>query len=223
MSVSELDCIRLEPGHAPVRKLLVLLHGYGGDAGDMEPTGRVLRDGLPGTAVVCLNGPEPCAHWVEGRQWFAAMDFDAREVWDGVQVAAPLINRALDAELKHYGLNNRDMVIGGFSQGAMVALHVGPRRYVEPAGLLSFSGVLGGPSNLIEQMLVRPPVMLLQGADDDVVAPMYMEAAEGVLKSAGFDVEAHMIEELEHSIDEEAEAFALKFLRQRFEMDKSAA
>lgn len=52
MSMHELECIRLEPSHAPVRKLLVLLHGYGGDAGDMEPTARVLRDELPETAVV---------------------------------------------------------------------------------------------------------------------------------------------------------------------------
>ncbi|KZL21748.1 Carboxylesterase 2 [Pseudovibrio axinellae] len=219
----ELESIRLEPSHAPVRKLLVLLHGYGGDAGDMEPTGRALRDGLPGTAVVCVNGPEPCAHWVEGRQWFAAMDFDAREIWHGVQAAAPLINRVLDAELEHYGLNNRDMVLGGFSQGAMVALHVGSRRFVEPAGLLSFSGILAGPSHLIEQMVVRPRVMLLQGSDDDVVNPTSMDVAESVLRSAGFDVEAHMIEGLEHSIDAKAEAFALRFLRWRFGMDTAAS
>ncbi|MGG9999438.1 alpha/beta hydrolase [Pseudovibrio ascidiaceicola] len=216
MSMHELECIRLEPSHAPVRKLLVLLHGYGGDAGDMEPTARVLRDELPETAVVCLNGPEPCAHWVEGQQWFAASEFDAREVWIGVQAAAPLINRVLDAELEHYGLLERDMVLAGFSQGAMVALHVGPRRFSEAAGLLSFSGVLGGPEHLVEQMIVRPPVMLLHGSEDDVVSAAYLGAAKTALVSAGFDVEAHDLAELDHSINGEAQALALRFLKERF-------
>lgn len=212
----ELECVRLEPKHAPVRKLLVLLHGYGGDAGDMEPTGRALRDGLPGLAVVCLNGPEPCAHWVEGRQWFAASEFDAREVWIGVQAAKPLIDQVLDAELAHYRLHEREIVLGGFSQGAMVALHAGVRRFAEPAGILSFSGVLGGPSHLVEQMIVRPPVMLVHGSEDDVVAPEYLGAAEDTLTAAGFDVRAHLLAGLDHSINAEAHELALGFLKERF-------
>ncbi|GHB27978.1 phospholipase [Pseudovibrio japonicus] len=212
----ELECIRLEPSHAPVRKLVVLLHGYGGDAGDMEPTARVLRDALPETAIVCVNGPEPCAHWVEGRQWFAASEFDARDVWLGVQAAAPLLNRVLDAELEHYGLLERDMVLGGFSQGAMVALHVGPRRVSEAAGLLSFSGVLGGPEHLLDQMMVRPPVMLLHGSEDDVVPVANLGAAEDTLARAGFTVETHRLVGLDHSINGEAQTLALKFLKERF-------
>ncbi len=217
----ELECIRLEPSHAPVRKLVVLLHGYGGDAGDMEPTARVLRDALPETAIVCVNGPEPCAHWVEGRQWFAASEFDARDVWLGVQAATPLINRMLDAELAHYGLLERNMVLGGFSQGAMVALHVGPRRFSEAAGLLSFSGVLGGPEHLLEQMMVRPPVMLLHGNEDDVVPVANLGAAEDALARAGFTVETHCLAGLGHSINEEAQALALKFLKERFGISAS--
>ncbi len=216
MSMHELECIRLEPSHAPVHKLLVLLHGYGGDAGDMEPMVRVLRDELPETAIVCLNGPEPCAHWVKGRQWFAASEFDVREVWIGVQVAAPLINRVLDAELKHYDLRERDMVLGGFSQGAMVALHVGPRRFPEAAGLLSFSGFLGGPEHLVEQMVSRPPVMLLHGNEDDVVPVAYLGAARAAFANAGFDVETHDLAGLDHSINDDAQALALRFLKERF-------
>ncbi len=218
-----LDCIRLEPKHAPVRELVVLMHGYGGDAGDMEPTAQFLRDNLPETAVVCLNGPEPCAHWVEGRQWFSASEFDAREIWLGVQAAAPLINRVLDAELEHYGLSERDMVLGGFSQGSMVALHVGARRKSEVAGLLSFSGVLGGPEHLVEQMIVRPPVMLIHGSEDDVLPVACLRAAQDALARAGFDVETHELMGLDHSINAKAHELALAFLKQRLGVSTSTA
>jgi phospholipase/carboxylesterase len=74
----------------------------------------------------------------------------------------------------------------GFSQGTMMSLHVAPRRAEAVAGVVGFSGRLLGPELLADEVVVRPPVLLIHGDQDDVVPPQSLpEAAEG-LQAAGW-------------------------------------
>ena len=62
--------------------------------------------------------------------------------------AAPALDRFLDAELARYRLAPDRLVLVGFSQGTMMALHVGLRRAAAPAGIVAYSGLLAGPEHL---------------------------------------------------------------------------
>nr|WP_311925222.1 hypothetical protein [Microvirga sp. 3-52] len=92
-----------------------------------------------------LRGPaysrslQQCAH---GREWFPLTLTDPREFWSGVTYAAPKLDAFLDRELAQYSLPASQLGLVGFSQGAMMALHIGLRREPALAAIIGYSGLL---------------------------------------------------------------------------------
>ena len=128
-----LDGPRLEPrGHA-ASALVVLLHGYGANGDDLIALGEGWRRWLPDAAFVAPNAPQTIPGMYGGLQWFALTLRDPSEYWRGVEAARPAVDRFLDAELARYRLPPSRLVLVGFSQGTMMALHIGLRRPAAPA------------------------------------------------------------------------------------------
>ena len=137
---AELEGPRLAPLSGPARQLVVFLHGYGADGNDLIEIGRAWQQLLPHAAFASPHAPEPCGQAPVGRQWFALTFRDDNERWTGVNKAAPLLNRFLDTELARHQLPRSALALVGFSQGTMMALHVGLRRVVAPAAIVGYSG-----------------------------------------------------------------------------------
>jgi phospholipase/carboxylesterase len=131
-----------------------------------------------------------------------------------VVAARPGLDRFLDAELARYGLGDGGLVLVGFSQGTMLALHTGLRRRVTPAAIVGYSGLLAGPEHLGE-ITVRPPVMLVHGAEDDLIPVDALHIAREQLAQAGVQVEWHVREGLGHGIDGVGQHLAGHFMAQR--------
>ncbi len=108
--------------------LVVFLHGYGADGNDLIDIGRSWQPYLPGVAFVSPHAPEPCGMSPMGRQWFALTFRDDGERWRGVVQARPALDAFLDAERDRLAITDDRIVLVGFSQGTMMALHVGVRR-----------------------------------------------------------------------------------------------
>src|SRR5262249_26028055 len=77
--------------------------------------------------------------------WFPLTFRDPDERWTGVNKAAPILASFLDAELKRRDLPPSALALVGFSQGTMMALHVGLRRAAAPFALVGYSGLLALP------------------------------------------------------------------------------
>src|SRR4249919_1788122 len=146
--MAELDGPRLAPRTGPAKQLVVFLHGYGADGNDLIEIGRAWQGLLPQSAFVSPHAPEPCAQAPTGRQWFNLTFRDPGERWIGVNAAAPGLNHFLDAELARRQLPGSALALVGFSQGTMMALHVGLRRAVAPAGIVGYSGMLVVPEDV---------------------------------------------------------------------------
>jgi phospholipase/carboxylesterase len=210
--LTRLDGPRLKPANGrPATSLVVLLHGYGADGNDLIDIGRALAPVLPGTAFASPHAPEPCADAPSGRQWFPLALADLHLLWPGVQQAAPGLNAFLDDELARLGLTEASLALVGFSQGAMLALHVGPRRKSPVAGIISYSGYLVGTDHLAETVN-RPPVLLVHGEEDMTVPVLALHAAAPVLGAAGFDVEWHVRPGVGHGIDTDGLRLGADFL-----------
>jgi phospholipase/carboxylesterase len=104
----------------------------------------------------------------------------------------------------------------GFSQGTMMALHVGLRRAKAPAAVVGFSGALVDAPSLASEITARPRVLLVHGADDEVVNPASLPTAEKALVSVGVPVLAELRPGLGHGIDGHGAQLALRFLGQTF-------
>ena len=128
--MAELDGPRLEPRAARRKQLVVFLHGYGADGNDLIEIGRAWQGSCRTPRSSRRMRREPCGQAPMGRQWFPLTFRDPDERWDGVNTAAPVLEQFLDAELARRKLPPSALALVGFSQGTMMALHVGlaPRR-----------------------------------------------------------------------------------------------
>src|SRR3972149_534871 len=165
----KLDGPRIEPRSGNAKQLVVFLHGYGADGNDLIEIGRAWAALLPDAAFVSPHAPRPCGQAPVGREWFPLTFRDPNERWTGVNAAAPGLDSFLDAELQRRNLPPSALAPGGFSQGTMLALHVGLRRAVPPVALVGYSGVLVGPENVepdafAAEIRGTPPVRPIHGA-----------------------------------------------------------
>jgi phospholipase/carboxylesterase len=192
--------------------LVVLLHGLGADGNDLISLAPILARELNRAAFVSPHAPFPCDMAPYGRQWFSLQDRDPGAILGGVRLAAPILDAFLDAELERLGLADDRLALVGFSQGAMLALHVALRRARPCAGLLGYSGALIGADFLPEEINARPPVLLVHGDADEVVPVQALPAAVAVLEVNRVPVASELRRGLGHGIDERGLELGIEFL-----------
>jgi phospholipase/carboxylesterase len=219
---AQLDGPRLEPrAGAKPRQLVVFLHGYGADGNDLIEIGRAWQSMLPETAFVSPHAPRPCGQAPTGREWFPLTFREPNERWDGVNAAGPGLAAFLDTELARRGLPPSALALVGFSQGTMMALHVGLRRAVAPVAIVGYSGMLvtppaGDVEAMAKEITSRPPVLLVHGDRDDLIPPQAMLLAAQALGALEIPVEWHLSQGIGHGIDGEGLRHGGEFLARRF-------
>lgn len=166
-------CETNDDAHAAI----VLFHGYGADANDLA--------GLAGAfqfeKKVDWFFPQgvfevPIGPMMSGRAWFQlrVSDFEnlARDRMDD-QGLTPEIRQVLDQVVKwlnHLGKLYKQVYIGGFSQGAILAGHSFYRCNFTPAGLILLSGFLVAPSAIpILPDALKIPFFASHGVQDPVL------------------------------------------------------
>ena len=203
----------------PARQLVVLLHGYGADGNDLISLAPHWARLLPGAAFVSPHAPFPCEMGPYGRQWFGFENRDPAALLAGAQAAAGILDGFIDSELARLGLDTSRLALVGFSQGAMMALHVALRRPEPVAAVVGYSGALIAPERLADEAAARPPVLLIHGDADQVVPYQALAAARQALEAAGIPVTAETRPGLAHGIDEVGLAMGGQFLAQAFDAE----
>lgn len=180
--------------------LVILLHGYGSNGSDLISLAPYWAKLLPGAAFVSPNGVEPIPQAPGGYQWFGLSSLEPHLMEQGARAAANSVDRFIDRELERYGLPPGRLALVGFSQGTMMALHVGLRRERPIAGILGYSGALVGRGRLKEEIRSKPPVLLIHGDRDPTIpAAAMFEAAEGMAE-AGHGAQWHISYGVPHAI-----------------------
>lgn len=212
MALSSLSGPRLPPARGPASHLVVLLHGYGADGEDLISLAPHWQALLPTAAFVAPNAPARVPGSPRGFQWFGLSRMDPGELETGLNAAAPLLEAFLDQELARLGLASDRLALVGFSQGTMLALHVGLRRMA--AAIVGFSGLLASPPPSGQSTF--PPVLLAHGDADQVIPVEAMFAAAVELGAAGALVRWHLASGLGHGIDPVGLSLAGGFLQSVF-------
>ncbi|VAV91750.1 Phospholipase/carboxylesterase family protein [hydrothermal vent metagenome] len=207
---------RKEPASGTLRSIVVFLHGYGANGADLLGLADVLGEHLPDTLFVAPDAPETIPGMPSGLQWFPIPWIDGsseEEAERGLLAAADDLNAFLDALMVDEDVLPEQVVLFGFSQGTMMALHVAPRREDEIAGVVAFSGRLLSPELLKDEAVSRPPILLIHGDADDVVPPQSLPEAAQALQEAGWtDVYAHIMKGTGHGIAPDGLQVALAFM-----------
>jgi phospholipase/carboxylesterase len=132
-----------------------------------------------------------------------------------------VLERFLETELARLKLPPSALALVGFSQGTMMALHVGLRRATAPAAIVGYSGLLvTAPEREIEafaaEIRSRPPVLLVHGDSDDLIPVQALFQASQGLSALGLSVEWHISPGTGHGIDAEGLRHGGEFLARRF-------
>jgi len=200
---------RLDPTNAKADALVVLVHGYGADGNDLIGLAQTLSRVLPNAAFVSPNAPQSCPG--ARFQWFPIAELDPHKMHAGVLSAAPVLTNFIDAELRRLSLTPERLAIIGFSQGTMLALHIGLSG-MRPAAIVGFSGVLTG-----EPAEGDPtPVLLAHGGSDPLIPAEALYLTASTLGAYGVRVEWHISPGLGHGIDDLGLASAAAFLTLAF-------
>jgi phospholipase/carboxylesterase len=188
--------------------LIVFIHGFGADGNDLIGLAGPMSAALPGTAFISPDGPESCPG--AGRQWFAIPELNQRVLHQGVLNAAPVLEAFIADELARRNLTADRLALVGFSQGTMLALHLGLGT-LKPKAIVGFSGLLTGPVGRAGDL---PPVLLVHGDSDPLIPLQAMLMTADVLAQAGVAVERHVSPNTGHGIDDGGLARATAFLQQ---------
>ncbi|MCZ4262213.1 MAG: alpha/beta hydrolase [Limimaricola soesokkakensis] len=210
---------RVEPLSGEMRSAVIFLHGYGANGADLLGLAEPLAEHMPDTLFLAPDAPEACIGAPMGFQWFPIPWIDGsseEESRQGLARAAEDLNAFLDGVMVDEDLLPEQVMVVGFSQGTMMALHVLPRREDPIAGLVAFSGRLLEPELLADEVQNRLPILLVHGDMDEVVPPQSLPEAAQALQEAGWtDLYAHVMKGTAHGIAPDGLEVALAFMRER--------
>ncbi|MCC7106288.1 MAG: hypothetical protein IT307_14195 [Chloroflexi bacterium] len=209
LKTAGLDCLELSPeGETSHLPIVVGIHGRGSNAEDLAGLAPMLAEGY---RFVFPNGPlkVDLGVWGTGYAWYGLGQHQAGDIAASRELLFGLVE-ALEAQ---HGVPRQQMVVLGFSQGAVMALELGLRSPEPFAGTVAMSGYLFAPETLgpsLRSALDRK-VLLLHGTYDDVLSIDGARLARDVLEAAGLAPEYHEFP-MGHHVSQESLAAVREFL-----------
>lgn len=130
------------------------------------------------------------------------MDPSAREHTESIDESAARLAALLD-ELHAAGIPAQRIVLGGFSMGGGMALHLALREAGRSlAGVFALSSYMcaRSPALALDSARRLPPVLMRHGAADDFILPSWGEATAAELRAVGAEVDFGLVGGLDHSL-----------------------
>lgn len=141
-----LECpIEWLPAAGRPEQLILLLHGWCSSATDMAPLAQRLRLEFPQAAVLAPDAPNVDDKG-RRRQWYSIADLDVSldaSTWPArVDSVLPMLQSWVRAQQQRLGVGPAATALGGFSQGAVLALSLALKEDGIAGRVLAFGGML---------------------------------------------------------------------------------
>jgi phospholipase/carboxylesterase len=195
-----------------VKKILIMLHGYGANGDDLFDLGKMLTTDIENIAVYSPHAIESFELAPFGYQWFGLPDLLESTIEKGIHKAMPRLLGYIDDLVTKHGLTHQDVILFGFSQGCMMSLAL--IYYRDIGAVIGASGMLVKPKDP-EIKHPKTKVLLTHGTLDMVVPFPSAPMSKTLLEQDGVDVNLAIRTGLGHGIDDsvlkESRQFLTKF------------
>jgi len=186
---------------------VIWLHGLGADGHDFEPIvtelefknkdkTRFIFPHAPAMPVT-VNGGMVMPAWYD----IVAPRIDANQDEQGIRQSAAQINQLIQAELAR-GIQSKNIVLAGFSQGGAIALHAALRFNQALAGIMALSTYLPLDTFVSTEKSKENnglSIFYAHGIEDTVIPISLAEMSKTFLTKLGYKVEWHSYM-MEHSV-----------------------
>lgn len=207
--LGELDCRVVQADDADIEQLAILCHGFGAPGDDLVPIGAEVLEtkAVSNTRFIFPAAPVSLAPlgYGAGRAWWL-LDMDRlalaqshpgeasvrlrEETPAGLPTARRMLMSLIDEASRQAKLPLSRILLGGFSQGAMLATDVALRLEEAPKALMIFSGALINESDWKRRAPTRKGLRVFQshGRQDPLLPFQNAEALRDLLQDAGLAV-----------------------------------
>ncbi len=196
---------------SPVKTIVLMLHGYGSNGMDLFSLVNEIED--DGVMFISVDAPFLFEGYVPGAfQWYSLVDRSTDAMMDGYNIAAKILDDFIAKILTENNLQYNDLVILGFSQGAMMAMQYLSRCKYTLKGVIALSGFIldDGSFNMVNN---QQNLLICHGNADAIVPITSYQYAYDKFISLGASVSGHIISGLGHGIDDRMMACIKDFFK----------
>jgi phospholipase/carboxylesterase len=174
---------RIRPAAGEPEGLLVLLHGRGADENDLYPVLDLLD---PERRLLGVTPRGPLSLPPGGAHWYALGGLGTPDPAT-FSPTYELTSRWLDDLGSETGIPPEKTVLGGFSQGAVMAYSLGlGKERPRPAALLALSGFVPTVAGFeLDLAPPFPPIAIGHGTYDPIIGVEWGRRAKALLEQAG--------------------------------------
>ena len=187
-----LETIEIDPAETP-SGTVIWLHGLGADGHDFEPIVPELNLDVPIRFVfphapkrpVTINGG------MEMRAWYDIDPGSPLSGTDEIRMSAAAVQDLVDAE-NNKGIPTDRIVLAGFSQGGVVALHLGLRTESRFAGLMALSTYVHDHENVgteVSFVSIDTPIFMAHGIADPMIPITRAVTSRDALTALNYQVD----------------------------------
>ena len=196
MSQVQLDGV-IQEASGEHKATIIWLHGLGDSGNGFAPIAPELQlpDNL-GIKFIFPHAPiRPVTinNGMEMRAWYdiKSMDMESRADITGVRESSDLVQALIENEIES-GIPANKIFLIGFSQGGVIALHLGTRFKQKLAGIVALSTYMCAANTLSDEKSeenANTPILFCHGQQDEVVPLFLGRSAYQTLKEHAYAVE----------------------------------
>ena len=159
-----------------------------------------LEDNLESTLFIAPDAPNINIAMDQSFYWYNVGSLNPEYLMQELQTITPQFDRYISELKAKYKLENKDIYLYGFSQGALLILHYGLSQAEGFAGLIAHSGGMI-PAAFQDQTCNDSNICLIHGEDDMVIPCETSQKASSFLDEQNIPNTLHIIKNLDHSIN----------------------
>ncbi len=194
--IGELKTIVVEPDIIVENNdtnLIIVLHGYGANMNDLVSLSENIGDGK--SIFVFPNAPFEfqLSYQLYGYAWIFPPTMDSEEMPESMTESIDKLMVAVDILIEDYNIKLPNVILGGFSQGAMMSASFGLIRPDIFKGIFMLSGMLLGESYLVSNIQSDngQRVFVSHGEFDSLVPFSNLNKIVKFLENYGYSPEFH--------------------------------
>lgn len=212
--------------------LVIMVHGVGANPESLQPLAEYLKSQSQDIAASIPAGFDQSPFNPAGFQWFSINGVTDKNRQPRVDAVMQRFDQLIRDEAKRFNVTLNQVILLGFSQGAIMSLEW-LRQSAQPiAGIVAMSGRFATlpysqerpesqeqPDNHelpAKQPLPATPVCLIHGADDLVIPTLHSQQSNAALRANKHQVELHLLPGTAHQITQTGADLAFRFIVQQF-------